>query len=244
MPARLARVVAPDSSRQKVSDTPLLSATDVRLSYDSTLALRGVSLNVQAGEVIAIVGKSGSGKSSLLYCLAGVLRCDSGSVLFDGTDFGSLDTAALDALRRRSFGFVFQFGELVPEMTLVENVALPLVINGMSLGQARRQALALLDRLNIRDIADKRSAEVSGGELQRAAVARSVIHAPRVVFADEPTGSLDQENARIVLDQLLSLASEDGVTVVIVTHSPTVAEMATKQFVLADGALTSAEFVA
>src|SRR4051812_33329576 len=179
--------------------TALLSGQGLSLNFGRTTALSGVDLAVGASEVVAVMGSSGSGKSTLLHCPAGILRPDAGEVRFAGERIDQLSERERSALRRKDFGFVFQFGELVPELTLAENVALPLRLAGLSRRTAETRGLELLERLEVADVAGKRSSEVSGGQAQRAAVARALVHRPRVVFADEPTGALDTVNGELVL---------------------------------------------
>lgn len=200
-----------------------------------------MNLSVWAGEVLAVTGPSGSGKSSLLYCLAGILRPDPGVVRFDDIALATLDDRSLSMLRAREFGFVFQFGELVPELTIRENVELPLRLNGMSVGAARRDAAEVLDRLGIGTLGTDRPNEVSGGEAQRAAVGRALVHRPRVVFADEPTGSLDGDTAAVVLDQLVDLVRDRRSALVLVTHAEEVAAVAERQVRVRDGTVQEVE---
>lgn len=213
----------------------LLSADNVHLRYGTTTALAGASITVSGGEIVAVVGSSGSGKSSLLYCLAGLAKPDDGKVHFDGDETTSLTTEQLADLRRRRFGFVFQFSELVPELTLLENVALPLQLNGVSHRRALDHAADTLQRLGITHEARRRPGQVSGGQAQRAAVARALVHEPDVVFADEPTGALDSENGGLVLSALTSLAKAAGSAVVLVTHDPVIARRADRVVVMRDG---------
>ncbi|MGW6519521.1 ABC transporter ATP-binding protein [Streptomyces sp. NPDC054962] len=216
-----------------------MSARGVDLLYGETLAVRNVSLSLRRGEVCAITGPSGSGKSSLLYCLAGVLPVARGEVRFEGRILGELDDEELSALRRERFGFVFQYGELLPELTVEENAALPLRLAG----QRKREALAtageVLGRLGLADLRQRRPSQVSGGQSQRVAVARALVHRPAVVFADEPTGSLDSANATAVLEEFLSLARSQGTAVMLVTHDAQVASRADSQYVMRDGILSA-----
>jgi putative ABC transport system ATP-binding protein len=170
---------------------PLLTAEDLHLSFGETQALNSASLRVYAGEVLALMGPSGSGKSTLLHCLAGILTPDSGRVSFAGRDLSAMPDAGRSALRRTEFGFVFQFGQLVPELTCLENVALPLRLAGAGRRPAQRAAADWLARLEVAEVAGKRPGQASGGQGQRVAVARALVTRPRVVFADEPTGALD-----------------------------------------------------
>jgi putative ABC transport system ATP-binding protein len=217
----------------------MLSAADIRKQFGRTVALDGADLEVESGEVVAVVGPSGSGKSTLLHCAAGILTPDSGQVVFEGRRVDAMGEAERSRLRRTSFGFVFQFGQLVPELTAAENIALPVMLGGTSrrraLGEARRW-LAVLD---LSEAAQKRPGELSGGEGQRVAVARALVHRPRVVFADEPTGSLDSLSGELVMDLLVRLAGEEGAGVVIVTHDPRVAAYARRDVTVRDGRIVT-----
>ena len=215
----------------------LLTCSALAVTFGRTAALAGIDLQVSAAEVVAVMGASGSGKSTLLHCLAGILRPDSGEVRFAGERIDNLSERERSALRRRDFGFVFQFGELVPELTLVENVALPLRLAGLGRRTAEQRGLEMLGRLEVAEVAGKRASEVSGGQAQRAAVARALVHNPRVVFADEPTGALDSANSELVLDALCSLARDVGSAVVLVTHEPRIAAFADREIVLRNGAI-------
>jgi putative ABC transport system ATP-binding protein len=218
---------------------PLLSASDLHLSFGQTAALSGASVEVQPGEVVALLGPSGSGKSTLLHCLAGILRPDSGEVRFCGTRVDDQSDAARSRLRASSFGFVFQFGSLVPELSAVENVGLPLRLAGVKRRPAEDRARAWLDRLGVADVAGKRPGQMSGGQGQRVAVARALVAGPRVVFADEPTGALDSLNGDMVMEEFVGAAREQGTSVVVVTHEARVAAYADREIVLRDGRLTS-----
>ncbi|MFN8075532.1 MAG: ABC transporter ATP-binding protein [Kineosporiaceae bacterium] len=199
-----------------------------------------MDLEVATGQVIAILGASGSGKSTLLYCLAGVLRPRSGSVLLDGVRIDNLGDQERARVRLEHFGFVFQFGALVPELTLRENVELPLRLLGRRATAARSSALRLLEELGVAEVSDRRPAQVSGGQVQRAAVARALVHGPRVVFADEPTGALDSASRDLTLELLLGAAKTRGAAVVLVTHDDRVARTADACFRMHDGALSDA----
>ncbi|KOG89327.1 macrolide ABC transporter ATP-binding protein, partial [Streptomyces varsoviensis] len=181
-------------------DGALLTAQDLRKAYGPTPALDGADFSIHPGEVVAVMGPSGSGKSTLLHCLAGIVRPDSGSVRFDGRELSQMGDAERSALRRGEFGFVFQFGQLVPELTCVENVALPLRLTGVKRKDAEGRALEWLERLEVAEVGGKRPGQVSGGQGQRVAVARSLVTSPRVLFADEPTGALDSLNGERVMD--------------------------------------------
>jgi putative ABC transport system ATP-binding protein len=217
----------------------MIEAKDVKFSFGETPALVGANVAVKRGEILAVMGPSGSGKSTLLHCLAGILVPDSGEVWFDGHRVDTLREQDRSALRRDHFGFVFQFGQLVPELTAVENVALPLLLAGTRRNQALRQAGAWFERLDIAGMEQHRSGEMSGGQAQRVALARSLVAQPEVVFADEPTGSLDSLNGELVMKLLTTTARDLGTTVVLVTHEPRVAAYADREVVVRDGKVTS-----
>ncbi|MGW4502585.1 ABC transporter ATP-binding protein [Micromonospora sp. NPDC004336] len=223
---------------------PLLAAEDLHRSFGPTRALAGASLRVHPGEVLAVMGSSGSGKSTLLHCLAGIVRPDSGRVLYAGRDLAALTDAERSALRREEFGFVFQFGQLVPELTCLENVALPLRLDRVGRREAERRAAEWLDRLEVAEVAGKRPGEVSGGQGQRVAVARALVTRPRVVFADEPTGALDSLNGERVMRLLTGAARETGAAVVLVTHEARVAAYSDREVVVRDGRTRDLEVAA
>jgi putative ABC transport system ATP-binding protein len=213
----------------------LIEARDVAKSFGKTPALRGASVAVSPGEILAVMGPSGSGKSTLLHCLAGIFTPDRGEVRFDGQRLDTLGEAERTKLRRTAFGFVFQFGQLVPELTTADNVALPLLLNRVRRRAAYKTAQAWLDRLGIADKGGNRTGELSGGEAQRVAVARALAVGPKVIFADEPTGSLDSLAGEKVMDLLTGLAREAGTTVVLVTHDARVAAYADRVVMVRDG---------
>ncbi|MCX4617199.1 MULTISPECIES: ABC transporter ATP-binding protein [Streptomyces] len=213
----------------------LLTAQDLRKTYGHTQALDGAEFSIHPGEVVAVMGPSGSGKSTLLHCLAGILPPDSGSIAYNGREVTTMSNAQRSALRRSEFGFVFQFGQLVPELTCVENVALPLRLNGTSRKEAERAALGWLERLEVDDLKGKRPGEVSGGQGQRVAVARALVTGPRLLFADEPTGALDSYNGERVMDLLTDAARSTNAAVVLVTHETRVAAYSDREIVVRDG---------
>ncbi|MBU8858306.1 MULTISPECIES: ABC transporter ATP-binding protein [unclassified Micromonospora] len=212
-----------------------LQARGVVRAYGRTPALRGVTLDVAEGEIVAVTGPSGCGKSTLLHCLAGILRPDAGQVTWRGERIDTRSEAARSRLRRTEFGVLFQFGQLVAELTAAENVALPLLLAGTGRRAARTAALAWLDRLGVADVADARPGEMSGGQQQRCALSRALVTEPRVIFADEPTGALDTLAGEQVLTQLVRLAREQRTTVVLVTHEPRIAAYADREVSLRDG---------
>jgi putative ABC transport system ATP-binding protein len=224
------------------SDETRVEAKNLVLSFGETPALRGASFTAGRGEIVAIMGPSGSGKSTLLHCLAGILVPDSGETYFDGRRVDTMPETERSRLRRDRFGFVFQFGQLVPELTAAENVALPLLLGGTSRHEALREAQSWFERLDLLGMEQHRSGEMSGGQSQRVALARSLVAQPAVVFADEPTGSLDSLNGERVMDLLTSSARAQGSTVIIVTHEPRVAAYADREVIVRDGQVTSPQF--
>ncbi|MFD7640502.1 ABC transporter ATP-binding protein [Kitasatospora sp. NPDC059795] len=218
---------------------PLIHARDVTLAFGETPALRGAELAVEAGEILAIMGPSGSGKSTLLHCLAGILTPDSGEILFDGRRIDNLGEQERSALRRDSFGFVFQFGQLVPELTAEENVALPLLLSGQRRAAALQRARGWFPKLGLDGLETRRSGELSGGQAQRVALARGLVAEPRVLFADEPTGALDSLTGEQVMDLMVGCARDQGTTVVLVTHEARIAAYADREAIVRDGRATS-----
>ncbi|OIV39018.1 macrolide ABC transporter ATP-binding protein [Mangrovactinospora gilvigrisea] len=214
---------------------PLLSARKVRKQYGLTSALDGASLALDAGETVAVMGPSGSGKSTLLHIMAGIVRPDGGEVRYRGEELSAMGDARRSALRRTDFGFLFQFGRLVPELTCLENVALPLRLGGLRRRAAEKSAGQWLERLEVGDSAAKRPGEVSGGEGQLVAAARALVTGPRVVFADEPTGALDSLAGERVMRLLSAAARETRAAVVLVTHEARVAAYADREIVVRDG---------
>ncbi|MEV4347288.1 ABC transporter ATP-binding protein [Actinoplanes sp. NPDC049596] len=221
--------------------TTLLHAKDVTFSFGSTPALRGANIEVAAGEIVAVMGPSGSGKSTLLHCLAGILVPAGGEIVFDGARIDSLSEARRSQLRRDSFGFVFQFGQLVPELTAAENVALPLMLGGVRRAAALRTAYGRFEGLGLDGLGGRRSGELSGGQAQRVALARAMVSEPRVLFADEPTGALDSVTGEQVMDLLVDTARRQGTTVVLVTHEPRIAAYADREVMVRDGRVTAWE---
>jgi putative ABC transport system ATP-binding protein len=217
----------------------LIEARDVVMSFGPTPALRGASVSVAAGEILAVMGPSGSGKSTLLHCLAGILIPDAGQVWFGGRRLDELGEAERSALRRDRFGFVFQFGQLVPELTAEENIALPLLLGGIRRGPALRQVRTWFRRLDLAGLEQRRSGELSGGQAQRIALARGLVARPEVLFADEPTGSLDSLGGERVMTLLTAAAREQGTAVILVTHDARVAAYADRQVIVRDGTVTA-----
>lgn len=213
----------------------LLTASGLRKTYGPTTALDDAGFSIHPGEVVAVMGPSGSGKSTLLHCLAGIVKPDAGSITYNGRELTGLPDATLSALRRSEFGFVFQFGQLVPELTCVENVALPLRLNGAKRKDAEATARTWMERLEVDDVTAKRPGEVSGGQGQRVAVARALATSPRVLFADEPTGALDSLNGERVMELLTDAARSTNAAVVLVTHETRVAAYSDREIVVRDG---------
>jgi putative ABC transport system ATP-binding protein len=232
------------SSSVAVVGSVIVEARDLVISFGETPALRGASVSVKRGEVLAVMGPSGSGKSTLLYCLAGILVPDSGEVCFDGQRLGTMREEQRSRMRRDRFGFVFQSGQLVPELTAEENVALPLLLGGTRRKEALRSARAWLERLQLDGLERHRAGEMSGGQAQRVALARGLVAHPDVLFADEPTGSLDSLTGELVMGLMTGAAREEGTTVVLVTHEPRVAAYADREVIVRDGRVTATETVA
>jgi putative ABC transport system ATP-binding protein len=217
------------------STRPLLAGVELSRRFGRNEALRGASITIEAGEIVAVMGPSGSGKSTLLHCLAGILRPDAGEVRYEGQRIDDLSEAGRSELRRDRFGFVFQFGQLVPDLTALENVSLPLRLGGVSRTESARRSQIWLERMDLTEVASSHPSDLSGGEAQRVAVARAMVAEPRVIFADEPTGSLDSLNGEMVMDLLVAAARQGGAAVVLVTHEPRVAAYADREVVIRDG---------
>lgn len=216
----------------------LLQARGLRHTFGRTTALAGVDLDVVSGEVLAVMGPSGSGKSTLLHALAGVIAPDQGVVTYAGHAISGLGEAQRARLRLREFGFIFQFGQLLPDLSALDNVSIPLMLAGMRRRQALATAAEHLARLELADHGDKRPGEMSGGQAQRVAVARALAMNPRVLFADEPTGSLDSLTAERTMEAMTDLARGAGTTLVIITHDPRTASYADREVVVRDGRIT------
>jgi len=220
-----------------------IEACNLVLSFGETPALRGASVSVRKGEILAVMGPSGAGKSTLLHCLAGILVPDSGEVYFDGRRLDTMREAERSRLRRDRFGFVFQSGQLVPELTAEENVALPLLLGGTQRDEALRAARGWFERLDLKGMERRRTGEMSGGQSQRVALARGLVAHPDVLFADEPTGSLDSLSGELVMGLLTRAAREQGSTVILVTHESRVAAYADREVIVRDGRVTTTEAV-
>jgi len=217
----------------------IVEARDLVLSFGETPALRGASLAVRRGEIVAVMGPSGSGKSTLLHCLAGILVPGQGEVWYGGQRLDALSDDRRSALRRDRFGFVFQSGQLVPELTAEENVALPLLLSGTRRGPAMTAARKWFPTLGLDGLERRRSGELSGGQAQRVALARGLVAEPELLFADEPTGSLDSMSGELVMDLLTAAVREQGTTVVLVTHDARVAAYADREVIVRDGKVST-----
>jgi putative ABC transport system ATP-binding protein len=224
--------------------TVVIEARNVMFSFGKTPALRGATIAVDQGEILAIMGPSGSGKSTLLHCLAGILVPDSGEILFGGDRVHAMAETERSTLRRDRFGFVFQFGQLVPELTVAENVALPLLLSGVRRTEALRKAYGWFERLGLDGMEQRRSGELSGGQAQRVALARGLVAGPEVLFADEPTGALDSLTGEQVMDLLVATAREQRTTVILVTHEPRVAAYADREVIVRDGRVNAPDRIA
>lgn len=212
-----------------------LCIRDITKSYNSAPVLTGISLTIEPGETVAVMGPSGSGKSTLLHCMSGVLLPDDGDVIFGDTKINSLSDADRSALRLHDFGFVFQDGQLLPELTARENVALPMILQGKKRSKSLALADDVLSRLGLQDLTRRRPGQMSGGQAQRVAIARAMAGEPGVIFADEPTGALDQSTGHEVMQQLTALVEQTGTTLVMVTHDVKVADWCRRRVEICDG---------
>lgn len=215
----------------------VLVAKNIFKSYQGLAVLKGVDLEIARGEVVSIVGASGAGKSTLLHIIGTLDLPDKGTVVYDGTVVSSLKEKALSAFRNKNIGFVFQFHHLLPEFTALENICIPAYINGTSKKAAEAKAFLLLEKLGLKERAEHKPAQMSGGEQQRVAVARALINNPAVVFADEPSGNLDSKTANDLHELFFELRKEMGQTFVIVTHNEDLAGKADRKLVMKDGFL-------
>ena len=215
----------------------LLVAKNISKSYGKLAVLKSVDLSIAASEIIAIVGASGAGKSTLLHLLGTLDKTDTGNIIFDGTDFTQLNDKALSAFRNQHMGFIFQFHHLLPEFTALENVCIPAYIAKENKADADARGLKLLTQLGLADRAEHKPSELSGGEQQRVAIARALINNPAIIFADEPTGNLDSNNANEINELFLKIRKEMGVAIVIVTHNSALASIADRQLHMKDGNL-------
>ncbi len=218
---------------------PLIAKNLVKRYGEQTMALDGVDLRIEPGESVAIMGPSGSGKTTLLHSLAGVITPTSGDVQWKDREMSSMRDGERTRLRRNDFGFVFQSGGLLPELPCVENVALPLMLQGTSRVEAVNRAMPILAQLGLGGMESRRPGELSGGQAQRVAIARALITTPGVVFADEPTGALDQHTSAEVMEILTSSTRAYGASLVVVTHDPNVARWCSRTVMMQDGKILS-----
>ena len=217
----------------------MLELRDITKSFPQQRVLEGISLSVSNGESVAIMGPSGSGKSTLLHCMSGVLVPDQGEVLFDGRDVAAMSDAERSRLRLEHFGFIFQDGQLLPELTATENVALPQIMRGVPRSQAHDEAIDMLTRLGLGAYVDRYPGQLSGGQGQRVAIARALAGPPSVVFADEPTAALDQATGHEVMQQIVAVCQKFGVALVVVTHDPKIADWCSRRVEIRDGLIHS-----
>jgi len=225
------------------TDSMIVQASRLRKVYrgaNEVEALRGIDLRVGRGEMVAIVGPSGSGKTTLLNCLSGLDGFDGGQVVVDGQDLSTMSDRARTAYRSKNMGFVFQAFNLLPVLSAVENVEIPLLLQNLSSRDSRRRALEMLETLGLAHRSNHRPDQLSGGEQQRVAVARALVHKPAVVWADEPTGNLDSEVTNVIVELLVRM-NKDGQTIVLVTHNPQVAERARRTVRMRDGRIERAQ---
>ncbi|CAN5118616.1 ABC transporter ATP-binding protein [soil metagenome] len=230
-----------------VSATAAIEAVDVVKTYNTgkirVNALRGVDLNVGRGEMVAIMGPSGCGKTTLLNCLSGLDTIDNGVIKIAGNDLATLSDNDRTEYRAQNMGFIFQFYNLLPVLSAVENVELPLVVSGVNPKKAREQALKGLERVGLSDWATHKPAELSGGQRQRVTIARALVNEPAIVWADEPTGDLDSETADEVMGLMVDLNRRNQQSFVIVTHDPRIAAMTSRIIRMKDGVIVSDEQV-
>ena len=217
----------------------MLELNDITKSFTQQRVLEGISLTVGGGESVAIMGPSGSGKSTLLHCMSGVLVPDDGQVRFNGQDVSAMNDAERSRLRLENFGFIFQDGQLLPELTATENVALPQIMRGVGRAEAHAEAIDMLTRLGLGAFVDRYPGQLSGGQVQRVAIARALAGPPSVVFADEPTAALDQATGHEVMQQIVAIAQKFGVTLVLVTHDPKIADWCSRRVEIRDGLIHS-----
>ena len=213
----------------------MITLQDIHKSFGTLEVLKGIDLTINKGEIVSIVGPSGAGKTTLLQIIGTLDRPDRGNVLFDGIDVSGYKEKQLSAFRNRHIGFVFQFHQLLPEFTAVENVMMPALINGTSMTDARSRAIEMLDYLRLTDRATHKPSELSGGEKQRVAVARALVNHPQVILADEPSGSLDTQNKEELHQLFFDLRREMGQTFIIVTHDESLAATTDRTIRLRDG---------
>lgn len=215
----------------------MIELDNIKRSFDTLQVLKGISLKVQNGEIVSITGPSGAGKTTLLQIMGSLDKPDSGRVIYNGQDLTRMNEKELSAFRNKHIGFVFQFHQLLPEFTAIENITIPLLIAGQSMRQASLRAQELLELLGLADRAGHKPSELSGGEKQRIAVARALANRPDVILADEPSGSLDTKNKEDLHQLFFSLRDQLGQTFVIVTHDEQLAAMTDRTIHLLDGSI-------
>jgi len=217
----------------------MLKTSNIKKAYGDLQILKGIDLEINTGEIVSIVGSSGAGKTTLLQILGTLDNPDEGELLIDGTNPFALSSKQLSAFRNQHIGFIFQFHQLLPEFTAIENIIIPALIKGVSQTDAKKDAQKLLDILGLTARANHKPSEMSGGEQQRIAVARSLINRPKVVFADEPSGNLDSQNSTELHELFFKLRDEFNQTFVIVTHNESLAEMTDRKIIMRDGIITN-----
>ncbi len=230
-----------------MNDQPIIVATDVYKTYDTgkyqVHALRGVTLSIRKGEMVAVMGPSGCGKTTLLNCLSGLDDFNKGNVIIDGTEIHKLSDKKRTDYRARNMGFVFQFFNLLPVLSAVENIELPLLVSGVSSSEARKRSLAVLELVGLTDKANARPSELSGGQQQRITIARALVNQPAIVWGDEPTGNLDSETSQEIMDLMSQLNKKNNQTFVLVTHSVDVGKRADRIVYMRDGRVEREEVV-
>ena len=217
----------------------MIEAKGIYKSFGNVEVIKGIDLHIDKGEIVTIVGASGAGKSTLLQIIGTLEKADKGEVSINGKSISSMNQKTLAAFRNKNIGFVFQFHHLLPEFTALENICIPAFITGVSKKEAINNAMQLLDYLKLTDRADHKPSMLSGGEQQRIAVARALINKPAVILADEPSGNLDSLNAKELHELFFKLREQTGQTFVIVTHNPTLAQMADRTLTIKDGKIES-----
>jgi len=213
----------------------MVSTKNIVKSYGSLPILKGVSLEVNKGEIVSIVGASGAGKSTLLHILGTLEKPDSGTLIIDNTNVFELSAKKLALFRNQKIGFVFQFHHLLPEFSAIENVCIPAWIAGLGKKEAMKKAMELLEILNLKDRVEHKPNELSGGEQQRVAIARALINHPAIVLADEPTGNLDSQNSKAIFDMINNLRNQLGQTFIMVTHNQELADLSDRALTMIDG---------
>ena len=219
----------------------MIDIKGITKSFGQLQVLKGIDLRIEKGEVVSIVGPSGAGKTTLLQIIGTLDKPDSGEIIIDGTDVGKLSSKKLSEFRNKRVGFVFQFHQLLPEFTALENVMIPAFIAGASKGEAKQRAMELLDFMGLSERAGHKPSELSGGEKQRVAVARALVNRPAVVLADEPSGSLDSKNKAELHQLFFDLRDKTGQTFVIVTHDESLAKITDRTIKMRDGMLEAEE---